>query len=82
MKLTMEERDDVLDIIGHPGVRGLVKLLEIVTEDMTKEVLKVDLGTSEGERKLIQAKLRHEGAAKLLWAYKQKLEALKAKQDA
>jgi hypothetical protein len=76
--LSSEEKEDLRDLVTHEGFRVLIRAMELELESIQDEVLKFDLGTGD-ERALVRLKSRAEGAAKLLFNVRAKLEGLKKK---
>ena len=77
-KLTLEEKEDLLDFIEHDGVKLILKIVEGECESIRAEVLKFDLGPGD-ERALVRLKCRAEGADKLLRNVRTALERIKRK---
>jgi hypothetical protein len=63
-RLSMDERDAVADLYLHEGYPALLKLVEELVDEQERHVLRIDSG--EGAEKLMYAKLKAEGAKKLL----------------
>jgi hypothetical protein len=61
--LTVEEADAVADLLVHSGWRPLLKLVERMTRDQEEAVIRMKV--SDGEKEVLHAKLRAEGARKL-----------------
>jgi hypothetical protein len=77
--LNVEQRDDLRDLLFHPGIQGYYATIEALVEAEEKRVLRYTL---EDERELVRLKLRAEGARALFEAIKRQTETLKAKQKA
>lgn len=63
-KLSLDEREQVQEILDHETMPALLKLIEEVVKDMEQDVIRRHL--DEGVDKLVHTKLRAEGARKLL----------------
>jgi hypothetical protein len=81
-KPSLDEWDDILFIATHDRYKSFARMLESIATDLEDDVLKVTINTEADKARLIQAKLRAEGARKLLEAVSSKIRNLKNKQDA
>jgi hypothetical protein len=64
MLLNQEQRDDLNDLLEHPGVKSLIIVLEDLTRRIEHDILKVQL-TGNNDHELVITKARGEGARKL-----------------
>jgi hypothetical protein len=64
IKLNGEEKLDLRELIGHPGLKACLKMMEACVEDMERRVITIPL-KSEQNNELIFAKARAEGARQL-----------------
>lgn len=77
-KLTQEEREDLHDLLQHPGYPALVKVLEVAVTELENQVLTYNLESGEGQ-KLLLTKARAEGAKKALVNAKAQIASLASK---
>lgn len=61
--LTLEQRDEVSELLDMPGWRSLVLLVEGLAKEQEDKV--ISLAVTDGESKVIHQKLRAEGARSL-----------------
>lgn len=80
MKLTLDEKDMLHDLIGHDGFKAFFKEAERLVELSEQRVLKYSL-EGGSERELAFIKARAEGARKLLVELRSHMEALRARKD-
>jgi hypothetical protein len=80
--MTQEEKQDLLEMLPHPGMKPLMKLLQSLAEGRAQDMVKFSLSGEDSERELIRMKCRAEGSAQLLADFKRSLDTLKAKQKA
>lgn len=82
MKLKDEERLELEEMLGHSGVKALWKVFDDSVEMMEREVIQLVLdSTPESSIKILQAKARAEGAARLLLAVKRRLAPKASKNE-
>lgn len=62
--LNVDEQDAFEGLLDHPGYRPLLKVIEQLVNDQEQQVLK--LNVADGVDGLVYAKLRAEGARRLL----------------
>jgi hypothetical protein len=81
MKLTVEEKELLSELVEHPGIKALFKDMEGVMQAMAGDLVKYNCNSDTAERELLRMKFRSEGAAKLLDTVKRRLESLKTAKD-
>lgn len=74
MKLTLEEKDDLQELVTHPGMKALWKEVDAAVQLIEDEVLKLTLTGPDDEKNLIYKKCRADGAAQLADAIKRRLK--------
>lgn len=62
-RLTLEDKENLAELLRHPGIRPLLVQVDELVEVQEKEVLAT---ASEDEKQLVITKARLEGARKLL----------------
>jgi hypothetical protein len=77
--MTQEQKEELVELMSHPGYPVLMGALKHSLKLMESEVLKYNLETGS-DKQLSFLKCRAEGAAKLVSAVERQLEALNAKQ--
>jgi hypothetical protein len=77
--MTIDEREDLADLLTHPGLQPLLAVLEAESQSVQSEVLKLNMEAEGAERKLLLLKYRAEGAGKLVEAFKRRINTLRAK---
>lgn len=80
-KLSIESREQIASLLDHPGFKAALDLLEVCAEDQILRLIQLDMDVAE-ERQLLVQKARHEGARKLVHAFRDELKKLKTRQDA
>lgn len=76
LKVTDDEKEDLADLMQHPGLRALLVECEILTTAIEHDVLRVP---ASDERKLVHSRSKGEGARQLMVAIRARVEALKSK---
>lgn len=71
--MTFEEKDDLAELVQHPGMRVLLREAEAAVRAIQDDVLKYNLETGDSTR-LTYLKCRAEGAAQLFEALKRRCE--------
>jgi hypothetical protein len=72
------EQDDLLtDILAHPGISVFLQEIDHVADQITLDVLKLNITDVSSERELLHRRLRADGALKLASAIKQRVQTLK-----
>jgi len=79
LNLSFEEAEVLADFLVSDGFRALVKAVDALVSEQERAVLKTNLDA--GERPLIYAKLRAEGARKLHADLSQLKQFLKGKEE-
>lgn len=74
--MTPEDKEALSYLAISDTYKSVLKLLDILTEDMDKNVLRCNIEEDEG-KKLLREKLRSEGALQLKQKLKKYLDKLK-----
>jgi len=75
-KLSLEEKEDLADLLHHEGVATLYKEMEAVAQSMERDVVQFNLSTSTVDE-LIHIKCRAEGARAFVRALRNRLDTIK-----
>lgn len=75
-KLSYSDKEELIDLMQHPGYPALLKLVDELKEAIDADVIKFNTDTGDAHT-LLKIKCRSEGAGKLAAALKQRLSSLK-----
>lgn len=81
MKLTGIEAEELRSIMGHPGTKALLKIIDDITENIKGNVLSVplDKDPAKAQLQLYTERMKYEGANALRVSLAAKLNELKEK---
>lgn len=77
-KLSLEESEDLRDLVSHDGIKPLLSLIDSFVHDFETDVLKHPLDPNSAQELLFK-KARLEGAGKLAYSIRTRLDAIRKK---
>lgn len=80
VKFSEDEKHDLKELVGHEGLKPLMRILEALAASAEKELLSKDLKAGSAEEFII-LKGRAEGARRLSGKFLAEIERLKSLRD-
>lgn len=79
IRLTIEQKEDLEDLLNHEGIKALYLEMESVCLGLERDVIQCDLSTSTVEQ-LVHKKCRAEGARAFFRSLRTRLDGIKSPQ--
>jgi hypothetical protein len=76
LKLSLEDKNLLMDVLAHEGLKPLLAVLDAEAESIEYELLSAN---STDERELVRLKSRADGARKLQDCFERRIKTLRSK---